>query len=282
LVILRDVEKATMKTYQHIYLSPHYDDASLSCGGTIYRQTQLDERVLVVTICAAPPNPSDPFSPFAQDMHAIWGNPQDVITTRRMEDRRSMEMLGADFLYLDFPDCIYRGDPHRGRWYYNNDIELFGLVHPDDLPLKDKIIAGILDNVSSVEKAILYAPLTVGYHVDHQLVHTAAQQMQAQGWTVVFYEDYPYADPNYSPHGTDNPSDLDTTLTRLQSLNLKPQHHFFSEENLQAKIESVAAYASQLEMLFGRRETMVKMIREYALKVGDGRPAERVWVSHLR
>lgn len=271
-----------MNAYQHIYLSPHYDDASLSCGGTIHRQTQAGERVLVVTICAAPPNPTDPLSPFAQNMHAVWGNPDDVISTRQMEDHRAMEILGADFLYLDFPDCIYRGDLHRGNWYYNNDVELFGPMHPYDLQLKDEIITSFLSKVALTENTTLYAPLTVGYHVDHQLIHAAARQLQAQGYSVVFYEDYPYADSNYSPHGTDNPSDLETTLARLQSLNLKPRHHFFSEENLRAKIESVTAYASQLEMLFGSRESMIEMIRAYALSAGDGRLAERVWISALR
>lgn len=38
-----------------VVLSPHYDDAALSCGGEIARRSAEGERVVVVTICAAPP-----------------------------------------------------------------------------------------------------------------------------------------------------------------------------------------------------------------------------------
>ncbi|RMD73788.1 MAG: PIG-L family deacetylase, partial [Chloroflexi bacterium] len=36
--------------YRHIVLSPHLDDAALSCGGFIARATALGEPVLVVNI----------------------------------------------------------------------------------------------------------------------------------------------------------------------------------------------------------------------------------------
>ena len=42
--------------YRHVYLSPHFDDAALSLGGTLARQVAAGERVLVVTVCSAPPS----------------------------------------------------------------------------------------------------------------------------------------------------------------------------------------------------------------------------------
>ncbi|NUN97629.1 MAG: PIG-L family deacetylase [Candidatus Omnitrophica bacterium] len=91
-------------SYPHIYLSPHYDDASLSCGGAIHLQAQAGQAVLVVTICAAPPPSGEPLSPFAQSLHRTWGNPADVIATREAEDRASLAILGADYLRLNFND----------------------------------------------------------------------------------------------------------------------------------------------------------------------------------
>ncbi|WP_322493922.1 hypothetical protein [Chloroflexus sp.] len=41
------------RSYQHIILSPHLDDAALSCGGSIAAAVAADEPVLVVTICTA-------------------------------------------------------------------------------------------------------------------------------------------------------------------------------------------------------------------------------------
>lgn len=264
-------------SYQHIYLSPHYDDASLSCGGAIHKQTQAGESVLVITICAAAPHPTDPLSPFAQELHTRWGNPVDVVATRLAEDETAMALLGVEVVRLEVMDCIYRGRPRAGMWYYNNNAQLFGDVHPGDLALKDDIAAAIAANVTGAENGVIYAPLTVGHHADHQLAHAAAWVLREQGRQVVFYEDYPYADPDYAPHGEPNLYGLEATLARLGQ-KFQSQLQYFSEENLQAKIESVAAYASQLQLLFGGRAAMAQQVRHYALQVGEGRLAERVWL----
>jgi len=266
------------KAYRHIYLSPHYDDASLSCGGAIHKQVQAGQLVLVITICAAPPPAHEPLSPFARQLHQNWGSPEDVVATRRVEDEASMGLLGVDAVRLDFTDCIYRGQAQHEIWYYNNDTGLFGQIHPDDAALSDEIAEAIARAVSQSAGVTLYAPLTVGHHVDHQLVHMAALRLQSQGWRVVFYEDYPYVDPGYKPHRQENLYDLEATLARLQYTNIKPQVRLFSEDDLQAKIESIAAYDSQLQVLFGGQATMETKVRDYALSVGQGSPAERIWL----
>ena len=261
-------------SYQHIYLSPHYDDAALCCGGAIHRQTQAGESVLVITVCAAEPDPNVPLSPFAQELHAHWGGSTDMVAVRLAEDKAAMDILGVEVMRLDVPDCIYRGRPQEGVWYYNNNAQLFGNVHPDDLALKEEIAAA----VTRADNAVIYAPLTVGHHVDHQLAHAAAWVLREQGREVVFYEDYPYADPDFAPHGEENMWGLEATLAQLEQ-KFHSQLQYFSEENLQAKIESVAAYASQLQVLFGGRATMAEKVRRYALKVGEGQFAERVWLA---
>ncbi len=262
--------------FEHIYLSPHYDDASLSCGGVIHRQTLAGQSALVVTVCADPPPPNEPLSPFAQKIHQQWGNPEDVIATRREEDRVSMGILGVDYLRLHLSDCIYRGQPAQREWYYNNGDELFGQIHPAELALVDEITDTLIKLVPDGDKAVIYGPLTVGNHVDHQLVYAATKQLQRQGWTIAFYEDYPYVDPNYVLRR--QTYNLEATLTRLSGANLQPRIETFSEEDLRAKINSVAAYASQIETLFDNPDKMEIQVQSYALQVGKGHPAERLWV----
>jgi LmbE family N-acetylglucosaminyl deacetylase len=264
-------------SYPHIYLSPHYDDASLSCGGAIHRQTQAGEPALVVTVCAAPPPPDEPLSPLAERLHRSWGSPSDVIATRQAEDRRSMETLGADYVRLNFQDCIYRGHPAQGQWFYNNGVELFGPIHPEESQLVNNIVAALLEVIPAESQTTLYAPLSVGRHIDHQLVHAAARQLQQQGWLIAFYEDYPYADPASRYAGEGWGHTLETALAAPEAAHLRPQLRFFSEEDLQAKINSVRAYASQLEMLFDEAK-VEEPLRTYALQVGEGRLAERVWL----
>ncbi len=261
--------------YRHVYLSPHYDDAALSCGGLIHQQTQAGQLALVVTVCAAPPDSNAPLSPFAEEHHQVWGSPRDVAAFRQGEDQTAMEILGADYLRLHFTDAIYRGRPQAGEWYYTGREDLFGQIHPAEIPLIADITAAIIETVPHQPDTILYAPLTVGHHVDHQLVHAAARRLRQQGYQVVFYEDYPYADPTFSDR---YPHTLEATLATPQADALRPQLRTLSEENLAAKIESIGAYSSQLPMLFGSETEMPPYVRNYARYVGDGQPAERIWL----
>jgi LmbE family N-acetylglucosaminyl deacetylase len=190
-----------------------------------------------------------------------------------------MARLGADYRLLAWLDCIYREGPERGVWYYNSAPEIFGEVQPDDWPLAAEIAAALVELIPNKDTVTIYAPLTVGHHVDHQLTHKAAWQLREQGYSVAFYEDYPYVDPRYpfTHLGAGNTYNLAAALAALRPAQLNPQLHLISEENLRAKIDSIRAYSSQLPVLFGGEEAMAKYVREYALYVGEGNPAERIW-----
>ena len=124
------------------------------------------------------------------------------------------------------------------------------------------------------QKTTLFAPLTVGHHVDHQLAHAAARHLLSLGYKLAFYEDYPYADPVFA--GRYAPT-LETTLAGLPPPPLQPQLRLLSEANLTAKIDSIRAYESQMAMLFAGDTEMAELMRNYALHVGQGQLAERVW-----
>jgi LmbE family N-acetylglucosaminyl deacetylase len=155
---------------------------------------------------------------------------------------------------------------------------LFGAVHPADKPLTSQIVAALLELTPGEAEAVIYAPLGVGHHVDHQIVYAAAWQLRQQGRKIAFYEDYPYSDANtrYATMGQGHT--LEMTLAAQRAANLQPHVRFFAEENLQAKIDSVRAYYSQLGMLFGGEAEMEQRLRHYALWVGDGKLAERLWI----
>jgi LmbE family N-acetylglucosaminyl deacetylase len=267
--------------YAHVYLSPHYDDASLSCGGAIFQQAGQGQPPLVVTVFAAPPHPGQALSPFAENMHRHWGSPADVVGARQAEDRASMAILGADYLRLNLLDCIYRGRPEAGEWYYTGEADLFGQVHPAETGAAAAIAAAFLELVPFQPDTVVYAPLAVGHHVDHQLAHAAVWQLRQQGWTIAFYEDYPYADPGYPFTRPANPWEhghtLAAALAARAPAKLQPQLCYLSEADLQARIDSVAAYASQAPVLFGSQAAMAHHLRQYALRAGQGQPAERTW-----
>ena len=186
-----------------------------------------------------------------------------------------MQILGADYLRLRFTDCIYRGEPRSVIWYYLDEADLYGEVHPADRALVDDIVEAVLELVPAGDDTTIYAPLTAGHHVDHQLTNIAAWRLRQQGFRLAFYEDYPYVDPHFSAkyHHT-NP----TALAARQLRPLRAQLYPLSSEDVAAKIESIGAYASQIPVLFGSEGEMAACVRSYAFHVGDGQLAERVWV----
>lgn len=249
----------------HIYLSPHLDDAALSCGGTIQRQTQAREGVLVVNVCAGAPDYRN-LSSFAREKHTQWGAPDDVVATRRTEDRQALASLGAHVMYWDYLDAIYR--IAEGRALYPDEEAIFGEVHPAEAELLARLaddIAALLDAHSG---AALYAPLAVGHHVDHQLVRDATLRLTQAGRRVWFYEDFPYV-----RWGVDA---LQKALRGLEK-----EGDWESEVwpiDVEAKILAIARYHTQMADLFGTTERMAQAVREYARSVASGEGyGERFW-----
>ncbi|UCG23914.1 MAG: PIG-L family deacetylase, partial [Chloroflexota bacterium] len=86
-----------MKPYYNlIYLSPHLDDAVLSCAGQIYQAVEAGRSVLIVTVMAGDASTAE-LSPFAQSLHERWEVASDAVAVRREEDKAASELLGVDY-----------------------------------------------------------------------------------------------------------------------------------------------------------------------------------------
>src|SRR5262249_46246965 len=150
-------------SYDHVYFSPHLDDAVLSCGGAIASYVAAGRRVLVVTLCTAVPT-SAQLGPLAIEFHGDWNLSADqAVTARLQEDMIAMERVGADFLWVGMLDSIY-----RMPFAYDTRERLFGTPRPDD-PLFDDLRSFIPGLRQRIPNATFYAPLGVGFHVDHQI-----------------------------------------------------------------------------------------------------------------
>src|SRR3954468_5652850 len=93
-----------------IFLSPHFDDIALSCGGVAARLSRMGARCLGVTIFTAPAPEDVPLSPFATAMHDEWershGTTVEAINeVRRDEERAAMRLLGLEPVWLDLLDA---------------------------------------------------------------------------------------------------------------------------------------------------------------------------------
>src|SRR5262249_41471868 len=145
------------------------------CGGAIARQTSNGERVLVITVFAGIPPVELVLSSYAQRVQHVMGFDQDaaaLIAARREEDACALTHLKADYLWLDHLDAIYRGAPA----YYRRRKAMWGRVHPDDLGILQQLTQDLMGVQEQLPDVVWYAPLGMGYHVDHQIVFAAADQ----------------------------------------------------------------------------------------------------------
>ena len=263
--------EASMSAVRHVLLSPHLDDAVLSCGASIAQQRAGGESVEVLTIFAGHPR-LDLLSSYAAKLHEAAGNPPDMVGTRRGENEAACRVLGAKPVCLDYLDAPYRTDPANGAFLYTSDEQLMGgHLHPADFCLVDDLAAVIAQRYHRSASALFYAPLAAGGHVDHLIVRVAALKLEQRGFPVCFYEDYPYAEQGHA---------LVSALARPGRRGWMAELRLVQEPHVTLKCEAIACYRSQIPVLFGDAEAMVRRVRAHMILVGGGaRYAEQFWRS---
>jgi LmbE family N-acetylglucosaminyl deacetylase len=232
-----------------VYLSPHFDDAVLSCGGMIWEQVKAGDTVEIWTICAgAAPSEAD-LPAFAVWQHAEWKAGSRLIPQRRAEDRAACERVGAIPHYWNLPDCIYRRLP-TGEDLIRSAYDLWMPVHPAELVIVEELRGWLRRSLP--RDATLVSPLSLGNHVDHRIVRAAAEQVRRP---LYYYADYPYVDQKelWQPVGMP-----EEALKRVA----------VSAEGVAAWREGVAAYASQINGLFVSAEGMTEQLNEFWKKGG--------------
>lgn len=248
--------------YTHVYLAPHPDDVVFSCGGSVARQCQAGARVLVVTLCTAPPPPGA-LSRLARGLHRRWRlDPATAVSARLREDDAALRQIGADACHAGLLDALYRLPAA-----YHSLQTLFGPPAPDD-PLAPALRQALAELRNRLAGATFYAPLGVGNHIDHQLVCQSARALV--GDRLVCYEDMPYVL---------QPDHLQQRLAALDGV--WSAREVDISATLQCKIDAARAYASQIPALFGSDQALVAALTSYAGAVAAraGMYGERFWLA---
>lgn len=226
-----------------IYISPHFDDAVLSCGGLICEQTRQGTPVEIWTVCAGDPPPG-PLSKMAQKIHKEWGtgNAEETVRLRRGEDREAASRVGAGVFHADIPDCIYRRAP-SGVLLYTTSV--FTPWNPLERDLPARIAATLRKGLAPDD--IVVCPLAIGGHVDHVIVRRAIESLERP---LRYYADIPYL--------LDRPKSLAPITAGLAG-----EIHRVSGDGLRAWMAAVAAHHSQISMLFKTQRRMRQAIARY-------------------
>lgn len=236
-----------------LYLSPHLDDAALSCGGRIFDQASAGRRVVILTHFTA--TPADEVSDLARDLHRRWGlDAESVMTARRREDEGACAVLGAGWIHDDRLDALYRGGASPR---YPTLTSLFGPpADVDDALVKD--IGEELRRRVRAERVL--APLGAGHHVDHQVVRRAAER--AFGGRLEYYEDYPYARSGRA---------LQRAIGRRRDWT--PSVWPLGQAALEQKIRAISCFASQLGTAFRDADDLRRQVERFTRRRGG----ERYW-----
>jgi len=180
------VKQADVATARHIYVSPHLDDAVLSCGGLI-ASTEGRQRTEVWTLFCGAPWVGRP-SPLAQWLHSASGARTALALSRRRrrEDHAACSSLGCRARHFGWRDAVYRR-ASTGEWLYSETTE-HAPPH-DEAALVTAIVTKLKQNLNPND--LLIAPLGIGGHVDHLIARQAVERTGHK--PLLYYGDLPYS-----------------------------------------------------------------------------------------
>lgn len=95
-------------------LSPHLDDAVLSVGAAVAAAARAGDAVAVVTVLAGDPSSAAPAGEW--DAACGFATAAEAARARRAEDREACRLLGAEAVWLPFPDGQYGRAPDDEVW----------------------------------------------------------------------------------------------------------------------------------------------------------------------
>ena len=181
--------------YDHVYVSPHMDDAVYSCGGQIAKARAEGAHVLVVNVFGTGASQQAGDVARARGEGATSESAGAVfrdMVQRKREEQAAMDRLDLDFVWLDYPEALYR--PKRlgalGRYALS-----YAALAPAAGDLAARIAASLAALATRLlaPAGLLHFPLGIGFHPDHRLLHEIGRALTPASAPRCFYEDVPYA-----------------------------------------------------------------------------------------
>jgi LmbE family N-acetylglucosaminyl deacetylase len=247
-----------------LFLSSHYDDVALSCGGTVALLADRGPRPLIVTVFGGEVI-DEVLNTFARWKHSRWGlSDMDAVRLQRQsEDASAAAILGSDTRWLGFPDAIYRGERHA------SDRDLYGAVQRTEIPLACMIADEVQALPEWTGTSLVFVPLAAGSHVDHQLVFLAGQHLANRSVQVLAYEDCPYA--------IHTPEALDARLAQVADC-LGPPQDVSIAGTFDRRLDAINTYATQVPVLFRFTCNVRGAVWDFCTRHGpQPGPVERFW-----
>ena len=198
-----DVAMAVSAGAACLFLSPHLDDAVLSCGALL-RTLSGRCAVTVATAFTTAGPPPHTFAARSFLRQCSVSDAAALFAARRAEDQRVLADLGAAHVHLGFADALFRRrtvpaplaslagrlPPELVHRYptYRFDIAK-GRIARGDRSLIATLTGAVAHQVRQTGARLVFCPLGVGRHVDHLVVRALGERFPE---CVVYYADFPY------------------------------------------------------------------------------------------
>jgi O-antigen/teichoic acid export membrane protein/LmbE family N-acetylglucosaminyl deacetylase len=239
------LDRVTSTGGSFLFVSPHLDDAALSCGA-LMASLVTKAPVTVVTLFSAAGPPPHTRATLAYLAQCAASSAAELYTARRQEDAEVLGRLGAEFVHLDIPDALFRRRqvspllaraarllPELAHRYptYRFDIAK-GRLSRGEGALVDTLEARIRELADQTGAGLIFFPLGVGRHIDHLLARAVGKRLRGR---VVYYSDFPYD----QLHGVDRAFVARHRLRRVSW-----------RDGMDRKLELINGYRSQVDALF--------------------------------
>jgi LmbE family N-acetylglucosaminyl deacetylase len=182
--------KRLIKNYDRfIFLSPHLDDAVLSCGQLIIDLKKHKKDITVVTVFTKAGMKD--ISPQSKSFIKSCGyqNAEKLYKDFKSEDSKVLRSLNIKFTHLDFIDAAWRIDDEKKQIYKNSKSQFSGIISPKDNKLVESIKIKLEDLAIRNTRALILSPLGVGGHADHVIIRDVLKIID---YPKLFWEDFPY------------------------------------------------------------------------------------------
>ncbi len=234
------------------FLSPHFDDAALSCGGLISFLADKTD-VTVITVFTKGGKPPYTLSAKKALQDSEESDAALLYSKRKEEDNIAFSSLGVKTVLLGEKEALYRKKesvggitallgkvlPECTHLYPTYRFHIAtGTIHAEDHQ-RIKRIKRKLNQILPTD-ALLFAPIGIGNHVDHVVTKTVALKRPK----TVFWYDQPY-------YSREHP---------LQPRPVKAVPFVFDKKK---KRKLIHHYQSQVPLLFSTSE--IPELQEYYL-----------------
>jgi LmbE family N-acetylglucosaminyl deacetylase len=212
-----------------VFLSPHLDDATLSCGGLIASAPDKKNIEIWTLFCSAPLFGST--TPLTAWLHGVSGasSGRQLSRTRKMEDEAACRVLQVNFRHFGWADAVYRRDRNGNSLYSTTRQDTW---NPADQKILEEMSATLRKRLAPDD--VVVSPAGIGRHVDHLIARRSAE-LAAQG-RVAYYVEVPYVE-----------SAAGDVSSQTRGLDATP--YDLPEQSVQRWLEAVACYRSQIPLL---------------------------------